>query len=259
MNRLGDRSRSAGQAEQERPTDAGVSDVIGFVIVFGVVVVSITLMYTFGLGALKDIQHGEAMENSERAFDVLADNMADMHTQRAPGRSTELQFGRGELSTTGRVAVVVNVSDGPQRDYQVTPISFRSQETGFHYATGAVVRTERDAAAIVTEPPFTFGEKRVVLSVVDTSAQGETTSLGGGTIRVTGQRQGQTELALAATDVSTVNVSITSPRHEAWARYFRQEGCETVTTDRASETVTCEFATDAVYVRRTPIGVELTP
>lgn len=246
-------------AEQPGPTEAGVSDVLGFAIVFGVVVLSITLMYTFGLGALEDIQHGEAMENNERAFDILADNMADIHNQRAPGRSTELQFGRGELSTTGQVGIVVNVSGGPARDYQLTPISYRSRETGFHYVTGAVVRTERDAGVVVHEPPFTFGSDRVVLSIVDTTIRGGTTSISGGTIRVTGRRQGQSELTQVDTSVSTVNVSITSPRYEAWARYFRRQGCATVATDRTTGTVTCEFATDEVYVRRTPIEVELTP
>jgi hypothetical protein len=137
-------------------------------------------------------------EVAMRSGSAVHYDMADIHNQRAPGRSTELQFGRGELSTTGQVGIVVNVSGGPARDYQLTPISYRSRETGFHYVTGAVVRTERDAGAplalgvalggaVVHEPPFTFGSDRVVLSIVDTTIQGGTTSISGGTIRVTGR------------------------------------------------------------------------
>lgn len=259
MIHRGARSR---ESNRDRLSDRGVSDVLGFVVVFGVVAVSITLMYTFGLGALDAIQHGEAMENSERAFDILADNMADIHNHRAPGRSTELQFGGGQLSTTGQVDLVVNVTGGSNNfshSYGIAPIAYHSRETGFHYVSGAVVRTERDAAMVVNDPPFTFTEERVVLSVVDTKATGETASIGGGgTIRVTGRGQGQSSL-LVATDVGSVNVSVTSPRHRAWARYFKNQGCDTVATDQVNDTVTCEFMTDEVYLRRTAINVELSP
>lgn len=243
-----------------RGRDRAVSDLVGFAVIFGIVVLSISLVYTFGIGALTEVQSAEAVENAGRGFDILADNMADIHRNGAPGRSTELEFESGELTTTGRVILTVtNDTANLTESFATTPIQYRRGAAGLHYATGAVVRTNRDSAAMVNSPPFRFSQNRVVISFIETKQVGNTTSIGGGTVRI-GARFGGTTVTAIETGGVTFNVSVTSPRYEAWQRYFegREPGPDFCVADDANTTVVCRYETQQLYVRRTLVRVRLT-
>jgi len=260
--RDGRRGREPG--ERSERCDRGVSELIGFATVFGVVVISVALVYTFGVGALADVQRAEATDNAERAFDIVAENMADIHQNGAPGRSTELDFEGGELATTGQVTVTVKnvTSDNGTllASMVATPIRYTDGEEGFYYAGGAVVRTNRDAAVVVRDPPFRFGPNRTVLSLVETKADGDTTSIAGGSARVAGRRVGSSVAAIE-TDGVTFEINVTSPRYGAWRRYLQGEGltCPDAEVYAAENTVSCEYTTDELYVRQTIVRVRLTP
>lgn len=235
-----------------------VSDLMGFAVVFGIVVLSITLVYTFGLASLTELQRGAAMDNTERAFDILADNIADIHTNGAPGRSTELQLASGQLTVRGEVSMTVtNETRNLHAVLFAVPIRYTSGETGYYYAGGAVIRTHRDAAVMVRDPPFRFSDDRLVISFVETVGAGDTTSVGGGSVRVRARRVGVPAVRADHEGPITVNLTVRSPRHEAWTAYFRQQGCLSVREDPSNATVVCRYRTDHLYVRRTPIRVTL--
>lgn len=248
-----------GPCDRSGDEDRAVSDLIGFVTVFGVVVVSVAVVYAFGVGALADVQRGEAVDNVGRGFDILADNMADVHRNGAPGRSTELDFESGELSTTGQVTLTVKDGSGTLlASFVATPIRYTDGETGFYYAGGAVVRTDRDAALVVNDPPFRFAPDRTVLSVVETKPAGDTTAIGGGSVRVTGRRVGSSVAAVETGGV-TFELNVTSPRYGAWRRYLEDEGLSCPDVYAAENRVVCRYTTDELYVRRTIVRVRLTP
>lgn len=59
---------------------------------------------------------------------------------------------------------------------------------------------------------------------------------------------------------NTVNYSIhlTSPRFRAWKQYFERQGLTHVETDVANNTIVYDHTTEALYVRKTTVGIELT-
>lgn len=249
-----------------RAYDRAISDVVGFAVIFGIAVLSIALIYTVGIGALNSIQHGEGMNNVDRAFDIVAENMADIHRNGAPARSTELQFPGGQLAITGQVSIELVVQNGTVPNASsVTPISYRKGTTGFFYVSGAVIRTDRGRSVMVREPPFRFGPNRTVVSFVSTLARGETDSAGGtGSVRLTARRDppgSRTKTATVTNGSRTVNYSIhlTSPRFRAWKRYFERQGFpdSDITTDPANDTLVIAHETEELYVRKTNIGVAL--
>lgn len=242
-----------------RTDDGGraVSDLLGFAVVFGIVVLSISLVYTFGLGALTEVQDDEAFDNAERAFDIIADNMADIHRNGAPGRSTEVDFQGGDLALAGQTTLEVNTSKDGNVSVIATPIRYRSGDRALFYAAGAVVRTDRDTARIVNEPPFRFDENRTVISAIETIPDSDTDSISGGTARVRSRGDVSTVPIADTTGDVTFNISVTSPRFRAWKRYFEREGLNCPDVDTANNTVVCRFTTDELYVRETKIKVGL--
>lgn len=245
--------------------DRGVSDLLGFALVFGIVVLSIALIYTGGTAALDDLQHGHAMTNADRAFDVLADNVDDIHRHGAPARSTELTFASGEMRAAEgdpiEVNVTVTAANGTEvanETFVATPVTYSSRETAFHYVGGAVVRTDRGSSVVVRDPPFRFGADRTVLSFVSTTAEGSRTFGGTGTIRVgTIDRGSSVPVDVALDDSVTVSIAITSPRYRAWDAYLDRAGLDRVSIDADAETVTFSHETDAVALRRTIVSVSV--
>lgn len=249
-------------------TERGVSDILGFAVVFGIVVISISLLYTVGTTALTDIQHAHAMDNAERAFDIVDANVEDLYRNDAPGRATELQFAGGQLAVSGTTTVsvtnVTNIEGRPMAVVAVsTPLSYKSKEMALYHAGGAVIRKDRENAIIVNDPPFRFSEDRVVLSLIETSSTGDSRSIGGtGSIHLSLRNRGSTIERIIDEPV-TIEVSVTSPRYSAWERYFknRADNCQSasVESNANTDTVMFECTTDAVHVRRTEISIRLTP
>lgn len=239
---------------------------LGYALVFAAVVASVSLIFTLGVGTLRDLQHGEQMENTERAFDVLATNLADVHREGAPSRATELKTAGGQYGPGEDLTMVVNVTDpgtGTTTSTVVaaTPVSYSNRETEIVYTTGGVVRADRGAGLFVRDPPFRFSEERVVIPFVSTYVRTNTTTIGGeGTVLVVGFDRGSSLLATADRTPSqqvTVEMTVTSPRYRAWDRYLEREGLTRQSIDAGSETVTYEYTTDTAFLRRTTVAVDL--
>lgn len=256
--------------------DRAVSDVIGFVLVFGLVASTVAIVSVSGLNSLEHARDAEQANNAERAFDVLADNVEDVYREGAPSRSTEISLVNAQLNTgttiyvnvSGRDTASSNVVNLFGRD--VRPIVWDGpDETQFVYALGGVLRADREGGLVVDDPPFMFGSDRTVVPLLDTEVEqgqsfGEATIL----VRTEHGRAGSSRPdadALAVQEPPTYDellLNITSPRAEIWNRHLDEKpGVDCSVTQRAgvdSPTTECVVQTrDELYVTRVPIDVEL--
>lgn len=251
--------------EEPVPRDRrGVSDLLGFAVVFGIVVLSISLLYTVGTATLTSIQHDHAVDNTERAFDILANNVEDISTNGAPGRDSELQLASGQLALSGTTTVTITnttvVSDGPVAiTVRSTDLRYSRQERGIDYAAGAVIRTHRDQAVLAAEPNFRFDRTRTLVSLVEAIPAGDSRSVGGtGSILVSTRSEGSTIERIVSDHDTDVELTVTTPHPRAWERYFDGQPIGSTTLDAENQTVTYAFTTDELLVRRTAVRVRLT-
>lgn len=240
------------------PGRRAVSDLLGYAVVFGIVVLSVSLLYTVGLGALSDLQRAEAVNNAGQGFVILSSNIDEIHRDGAPARGTEFRFDGGELTMVGQMSLsVTNQTTNLSRTFVATPITYSRGASGYHYVGGAVVRSDRDAATITNEPSFRFGTDRTLVSFVSTVPTGDSTSVGGqGTVHLSMRRVG-VPVVLVTGGPITVNVSVTSPRWRAWDRYLASEGLTNVETDPENDTVVYRHRTDRLFLRQSLVRVEL--
>lgn len=224
-------------------TDRAVSDVIGYVLIFAFIVGVIAFISVIGIAQLEEVREVEQFKNAERAFDVLENNMVEVYARGAPSRATELNVGEASVGTGGNVTLTVTV-DGKTTERELNPIVLSgSGDTELVYEGGAVFRNQRDGGGVVvSEPPFTFSDKRTVVPIVHTYADTRR-AVTGTTVLV---RAVSTErgVAVADSDPTTsefdqVTVSITdSPRQNLWREYFESQG-EFDCTESATE-LSCE-------------------
>lgn len=241
--------------------DRGVSEVVGFILVFSLVVGTITMVYVGGFAALDTTRDSERVNNAERAFDVLAENFQQLARGEAPRRATEIKLAGAELSVQDSRRVTVTVTE--PSGYRSYPIYF-SPGTGTHivYEHGAVIRDQEDGAVMLKEPDYVFDEDLSVIQYKEVrggtqSVSGDTTVLARGIATVS-----EVDMVEDQPDDVTVTLNTSTRRADVWEEYFDEElaglnhDC-TTTVDGDVASIECQFDTERIHVAKTRISVSI--
>ncbi|MDS0278412.1 hypothetical protein NDI85_11450 [Halomicroarcula sp. S1AR25-4] len=238
-------------------TDRAQSTTVGFVVIFGTVLVMVGLVSVSGFAALEDVRDEERVTNGVRSFEVLATNVDDVAIEGVPSRTTTVKLDGVSLSVGPSVTFEVRVpADGFRKTVETRPLVLDAKSgTRVVYANGAVLREDR-AGQVMARPPrplVTADYARLHLvrtrPVAATSVGGQTTA----SVRTTANG---TTVASTGTAGETVYLNVTSPRHEAWGRSLDshpQVSCAPV----GGETVSCVLTTDETTVSVTDVDVRL--
>ncbi|MFW5934875.1 MAG: DUF7289 family protein [Halolamina sp.] len=223
----------------------GVSETVGFVLVFSLVMLTVGTVLTVGYAGLQDARDAERINNAERAFDVLANNVEDITARGAPSRGTEIRL--AEASIGPGEPVTVNVSgfaDGTRQfstgNDSLGTVVYEADGTRIRYVGGAVTRVQSGGSTLLGDPNFLISDDNVIIPLVELTVQ-ERTIAGSRTVLVRSER----ELHDVETDQSGIDrlaVNLTTPAAGAWETYFESEGmtCERPDGDDGTR-LTCEF------------------
>lgn len=261
-------------------TDRAVSDTLSFALVFALVIASVGVVTVYGFGGLLDARDFERMNNAERAFDILADNLNDIHEHDAPNRATELKLADAQLSrgeTTRLTVEVTNAgSPNPRFSTDTDPIVYTAggSDTALVYSNGAVIREGRDSAIMTREPQMLFathgGETTAVIPFIQTRLRSG--GVGGSSTVLIRAERASSDLIIGnlEPDASnnpnvgetynvTLTVETTTKRGPVWDRYL-DETIEPMTgsanaCSESAGTVTCAFSVHELYVSATRIDV----
>jgi len=250
--------------------ERGVSEVVGFVLVFSLVIGTITAVYVGGLAGLDRTRDAERVNNAERAFDVMANNFQQMGRGDAPNRATEIKLADAQLGTTAQRGITVNASG--ISGASASPVAIRYDtpggDTSLVYEHGAVIRVEETSAVMLREPDWLFSSDAVVVRFMKLRSPGGQQSVGGSasTVLVRAETK-DTSVLVNRGSSSPINVSVkTHPdRTEVWRDYL-QEQLKPMTTGSVdcgessdSRTVRCEGgSTQKLAVSQVQIEVTLT-
>lgn len=250
--------------------DRAVSETVSFVLVFSLVVAAVGVVSIAGFDQLEDRRGAERLQNAERAFDVLAANMEDITQRGAPSRATEIKLADAQLLYGESISVNVSVNETiPGRANSSlsvsAPIRYQSGSTSLSFVNGAVIRSERDGSRMLREPGTVISNESTVIQTTELAPSRESTaSVGGNTVVLVRAKQTSRVVPLVRRMPVVVNLTLTTPRSEAWERYYeaviedagngaRTDICQSVGTD----SVSCHFVTDELYVVETRIEATL--
>jgi len=235
--------------------DRGVSETLGYILVFSIVITTITTATVFGFSGLEDRQAAEEVRNVERAFDVLADNFGDIARYEDPSRATEIRLASGTIAVGDPVRITIGQNsttpgeafvDDPNNVTNVTlqPLVFRSDGGDVVYESGVVFRVDDKRSIARASLPFVVDEESALVSTVATTQGGSTSGVGGErTVLVVGERRPNTRpLYNRTVEGDDLRVRIESPRADGWDRRLREEGYQNVSYDAATSTVTADLA-----------------
>lgn len=249
-----------------READRGVSEIIGFVIVFSLVLGTIAVVYTGGFGGLSDARDVEQVNNAERAFEVLGTSLEKMARGQAPNRATEIKLSNARLSTgearrvsTNTTSLNLSAAAENSRSLRYDPPS----DSSIVYEHGAVIRVDGESSTMQREPDYLIDENRTVIRYLEIVGGGQSIS-GDTTVLVRSQ---VTRSTLLHSEEHPGDVTFrlrTAPeRSDAWLRYLEEEtpgsnNCERVDQNDETVTIECVFQTDMLHVALTRIRINLT-
>ena len=229
--------------------DRGVSDVVGYILVFSLITITIGTVFAVGITGVEDRREAERVANVERAFDVFDDNLRDIQRYGDPSRATEIRLAGGTLATSGETrfalanstdpAVAANATD----DWRADSLVYRDGETTIAYEAGALVRGDGDGSVLLSGPRFVAADGRTTIPIVGLDSGSDDSVSGDGTVQVTvvvperyresDQRpsdSSETTVLTPSSDDTYLHVETDHP--EAWREYFaRTSGFDPVDVD----------------------------
>jgi len=163
----------------------GVSEVISFVLVFSLIAATVALVYVSGVGGLESTRSAERVTNAERAFDVLQDNIADIHREGAPSRATEVKVSDARMEYGERTRITVRVENVNDTNASVSNVSTVTSDPIVYaagsgpklvYSNGAVFRQDRGGTVLNSAPGLLFtdngGERTAIVPTIQTRQDG---------------------------------------------------------------------------------------
>lgn len=207
-------------------SDRAVSNTLGFIVIFSLVLFSIALISTAGIQGLQDTRDATMSQNAELSMQNVADAVQDVHRENESRRTASIRLGRGTLQPGPLTTINVTVSPSSGDDVELNgtfrPIVYRLDDTVIAYEGTSVIREQREGAALVREPSFVLEDDHVVVPVVNTTnATGGTVS--GSTaqleMRRTGSRTHQTVIDSGSPTVE-IDVDSTELRTDVWEEWL---------------------------------------
>lgn len=260
--------------------ERGVSDIVGFVLIFGLIMTSVGIIYATGFGNLNDAREFEERQNVERAYEILDDNVREVVRGDAPSRSTQLRLGQNEVTSGNSVNFTVRAYDGNHdeeiiaQNFRITPIEYIVTSSGdsILYMNGAIIRDTVHGSTMVHEPPIRYEEQgtsneRLFIPYIHTRpVHSGVIGVTGGTVNIKTTSTGMDTVSFHDNETYYIEFEISdTPRTEMWKRYCADKGFTVNPNgDPGDETVICATSNDrntqtvhSAYIQYRSIDVEL--
>lgn len=240
----------------------GISEVVGFILSFSVIILAVGLLSTAGLGSLHDLQNNQETDNARGVLLAMSEGFSELQEGQAPLRAGVIDLqGNAHLAiaNTSNVTIAVN-GPGYSETFPMRSFEYRSGRTTLSYENGGVFRSDGEASVMIAEPPELYCSNASSVAVVPviTIEAPTSPSVSGGTVTVTGIHRSTTLLYpddRTPSSINNVTISVDSPNGDAWNDYFSAVDTDWVDPD-GDQTFACENV-DRAFVRQTVIEIRI--
>ncbi|MHB9285708.1 hypothetical protein ACKVMT_01550 [Halobacteriales archaeon Cl-PHB] len=162
-------------------SDRGVTDVVAFVLMFSVIILSIGLVSTAGLDALEEMRDDEQLNSAERGMQTVASTLADVHRQGDSFRRVRLAPNHGHVRLAESTLRVTAGGTIIERDVNALEHELQTDDgsVALVYESGAVFRTDGGSARFRPDWRCSPDTGLAVVSLVNLTTDGSL-SVGGG-------------------------------------------------------------------------------
>lgn len=232
------------KSRNETEERLAVSETVGFVIIAGIIFMSIGIVFANGFPILEDTQESEHISNTEKTFNTLQGNVDEIVDREVPRRATEIRL-FGSTISVGRSTAQLNVSNTTDPDPDEWGYNQRNSEALIYehegeqiiYEMGALIRASRDtdSSAMLREPGWVVRESDDLVILPIQRLRGGGSLSGDGSVRVRTSRGSTFNRNLLeetppfgigdeTEEVEEFTIEITSEYADSWQDYFENLG-----------------------------------
>jgi hypothetical protein len=211
--------------------DSGVSESIGFLLIFGMVIVGIGLVTLYGYPMLLQQQTSADKQIMEKNMIVLQNDMKSLAFKTVPYKETSLNIGGGTLTvhntSNSNTHIRIYESSGqPYEDVRLGDLQYYSvsSDSEITLENGAVVMRPlvEKGSSMLAQPRWFFDSqtKTMVINLITINSTFNISRSGVGTVQMT---MGMTNYSVFTPVTTTVCVKYSDPMDyytTAWENYF---------------------------------------
>jgi len=220
-------------------SDRAVSEVLGYTLVFGIVILAIGLIYTAGIPALQATKDATQFKSVEQGFMILNTDIRKVALDQSPVRTTKLGTAEGGMLASNPAACTMSLKifEGGNEQFndaiQMGRIEFMSGVGSITCENGAVI-TKHGSGSFMTVNPrmFKLDQDQIMFSLIKINDSSR--SAGGGISQITINNPRFNESLFNTPEIygdGWVKIKVDSEYADSWARFLGSEFGATFPTD----------------------------
>lgn len=234
-----------------------VSEMVGWIIVVGLIVSSISIVYFNGVPALNNEREAQKASSVVSGFELLQANVEHIAEDRAASRGTQLNLVGDEINLVNDPGTLVDVNvtrpDGkrvcPENvcNTTMTPIRFLTTDNAIVYENGAVIRRSGDLtpSGMTSQPSWLLTNETLIVPVIATRGKGSVA--GSDTVSVFTEQAAENSLVMRNESGLNVTVNVTTRRPIAWRTFGTEYGDVTVDESKGRVSIRVEDVRKVIH------------
>ncbi|RZN42881.1 MAG: hypothetical protein EF813_00990 [Methanosarcinales archaeon] len=212
-------------------SNSAVSEVLGYTLVFGIIILSIGLIYTAGIPALQSTKDATQFKSVEQGFMILNTDILKVALDQSPVRTTKLGTAKGGTLASDPTACTISLKifkDGNEQfndDIQMGHIEFMSETGSITCENGAII-TKQGSGSFMTVNPrmFKSDQNQIMFSLIKINDSSQST--GGGIAQITISNPRFNESLFNTPEIyenGEMEIKVDSEYADSWKRFLSSE------------------------------------
>lgn len=241
---------------QENRKDSAVSETVGYILMFSIVILSMSFIYTMGYPVLQKNIGSSVFENAEQSFIVLQSHMKRVAFDQAPVKVMKIKLHSSTISISNGSSIVISY-DNNSLSYDTGKIEFSKDEKLLAYENGGVWKQNSPSEVLmVSQPPVYTGRVNNIntTTIGIISIKGHRSMAGSGIASIT-MKHNNSSLITSDTPVN-VTVQINSIYASQWTKYLEENGFDIINSN--SSAVSARRVNTMLFIGNHVIDVSIT-
>ncbi len=235
--------------------DRAVSETVGFILMFGIVIISMSFIYVMGYPLLQSNMDTSVFESAEQSFIVVRSDMKMVAFEQVPVKVMKMKMHSSMLLFDNSSSIVIRY-DGNTLNYSTGSIRYVKDDNELIYENTAVMKSYSQGGDLMVSEPSIYSTSidNVNITTFGIVRARGTGSLSGSSI--VDLRMQHNSSSLIKTDgITDVNLTINSDYATLWNEHLQETGF--TTTSLTDDSVTAYRNDTMLIIGHHLIDVEL--
>lgn len=235
----------------KKNSSRGVSDVLGYLMIFGIIITLTFIATTAGFTEISTQQEIEQVTTVERGFQILDRDFETIQTHKDNRKTTPINIQSGSIGYGESATITIGQWDTSDDDFDTNvsvatrQITYQKDQTELVYEGGLLFNDRSNRATLSqSQTGFVIEDEKAVIPVVTIEASNPRLGIApAGEVVVQSTHTGESaDIADRTVTGDALKIEINSTKPEGWERQLTDEGFENV--ERNGDTVKADLDVD---------------